>query len=111
MNAAIEHLQLLRRLGFGGRRIFGDRGRTITLHFRRTWHGISDVVLVYGENDAEAYRTDDLIDHSDDNPFDLASRPDLLEESYGTVAQVVKKVCGWPPPDWPGYASNHRPAP
>lgn len=107
---AIGHLQLLRRLGFGGRRIFGDRGRTITLHYRRTWHGVSDVVLVYGADDAEAYRTDDTI-ASDDDPFGLAARPDLLEEAYGTVAQVVKKVRNWPAPDWPGYAPNHPPAP
>jgi hypothetical protein len=103
------YLRLLRRLGFGGRRIFGDRGRTITLHYRRTWHDVSDVVLVYNENDAAAYRTDDTID--DDDPFGLDSRPDLLEEARGTVAQVVTNVRFWPRPDWPGYATNHRPAP
>ena len=100
--AAIAALQRLRAEGFGGRRILGDRGRTCTLHYRRSWRGVSDVVLVFGEDDAEAYRADDSID--DANPFEIASRRDLQEEVVGTVLDVVTAVLSWPTPtSWPSH--------
>ncbi|MFC9250647.1 hypothetical protein [Amycolatopsis thailandensis] len=108
VNDAIDSLQLLRRMGFGGRRIFGDHGRTMTLHYRRTWCGISDVVLVYDEYDAEAYRCDDSFDDRD--PFGLVAGPDLLEEAVGEVVDVVQRVREWPPPDWSGYTTTESPA-
>jgi hypothetical protein len=93
---AVEHLQKLRRKGFGGGRIFTDHGRTLTLHYRRAWRGTVDVVLVYGENDAEAYRGDDRID--DEDPFALAWHPELEKTVVGTVEEVVTVVLSWPTP-------------
>jgi hypothetical protein len=98
----IDALQLLRSLGFVGQRILGDQGNTRTLHYRRTWRGISDVVLVYSPDDAEAYRADDVINEMD--PFELASRSDLYQETAGSVAAVVAAVLRWPNPDsWPSH--------
>jgi hypothetical protein len=100
VNDAIAGLRLLRRYGFGGRRVFGDGGNTMTLHYRRTWHGVSDVVLVYAEDDAEGYRTDDVL--NDTRPFDLASHAGLQEEVIGTVCEVVDAVLSWSDPEcWP----------
>lgn len=101
---AVDALQVLRRCGFGGRRIFGDGGNTVTLHYRRQWRGVADVVLVYAEDDAEAYRAHDALDETD--PFDLAARGDLHEEVLGTVVDVVAAVLRWPVPEgWRGHFS------
>lgn len=91
----IDALQLLRRMGFSGRRLYSARGDTTVLHYRRTWFGSSDVVLVYAEDDAEAYRADGSLP-LDADPLDLACRSDLVEEAVGTVAEVVATVTTWP---------------
>ncbi|WNV87871.1 hypothetical protein [Umezawaea sp. Da 62-37] len=107
----IDALHLLRRIGFGGGRLFGARGNTTALHYRRSWRGVSDVVLVYSENDAEAYRADDPL-QVDGDPLDLACRPDLLCEVVGTVAEVVAEVTTWPVDSTlPRDSESGRPAP
>ncbi|TKG61532.1 hypothetical protein [Prauserella endophytica] len=96
MSEATVALQLLRHHGFGGRKIFGEHGTVVVLHYRRTWNSISDVVLVYGEYDAEGYRADDTVD--DYAPLALASHPGLHAEVVGTVTEVVAVVLAWPEP-------------
>ncbi|MFD8497991.1 hypothetical protein [Amycolatopsis sp. NPDC059657] len=96
MSSPVDDLRTLRRLGFGGRRIFGDHGRSVTLHYRRAWRELADVVLVYSEHDAAAYRADDTFDDAD--PFEPVEHPVLLEEAVGTVADVVAAVRTWPHP-------------
>jgi hypothetical protein len=95
----MQALQLLRHIGFNGRKLLSPKGYATTLHYRRRWRGIADVVLVYSATDAEAYRAHDLI--SDLDPFEVASRTDLLQESVGTVTEVVAAIVAWPnPPAW-----------
>lgn len=90
----IDALQLLRRLGFHGRRLHDAHGNTTALHYQRTWRGVVDIVMVYAEDDAEAYRVDDSLP-VDVNPLDLVCRPDLLIEAVGTVPDVVATVSTW----------------
>ncbi len=91
----IDALHLLRRVGFDARCLHGAGGDTTVLHYRRTWRGTCDVVLVYSESDAEAYRAGGSLP-VDTDPLDLACRPDLLCEAVGTVVEVVAEVTTWP---------------
>jgi hypothetical protein len=93
----IDALQLLLANGFGGRKVFDLSKKNAILHYRRTWRGVSDVVLVYAENDAEAYRGDDSINDLD--PFEVASYNHLECENVGTVLEVVAAVMRWPKPE------------
>ena len=100
--SAVDALQLLRANGFGARKVFDLRGKNAILHYRRSWRGVSDVVLVYAEDDAEAYRADDSINDLD--PFEIASYDHLQHEDVGTVLEVVAAVMAWPTPEsWPSY--------
>jgi hypothetical protein len=90
----IDALQLLRRLGFHGRRLHDAHGNTTALHYQRTWRGVVDIVMVYAEDDAEAYRIDDSLS-VDVHPLDLVCCPDLLIEAVGTVLEVVATVSTW----------------
>lgn len=63
--------------------------------FRRTWHGTDDVVFIFDEHDAEAYRANVTV-RMETDPFALAERPDLAEEVTGTVVDVVATVLEWP---------------
>lgn len=113
---AIDALQLLRAAAFGGRRVYAPSSQQVALHYRRTWRGVSDVVLVYGVDDAEAYRADDTLPFFDDIAlFELASRPDLQQEITGTVVDVVAAVLAWPSPaPWTSHfpsASTSDPSP
>lgn len=97
---ATEMLKRLLRAGFGGRRLYGQHGELCTLHYRRQWRRVSDVVLVYAADDAEAYRvTSDVISLEDPDPFAYAERVDLEEEVVGTVTDVVTAVLNWPTPE------------
>lgn len=96
MRASIQLLESLRQHGFRGHRLCDRRGRVTTLEYRRTWRGVVDVVLVFGEDDAEAYRGDDRI--ADEDPFALAWQPQLERTAFGTVAEVVPIVLSWPAP-------------
>lgn len=102
---ATEALKALLRIGFGGRKLYGQHGELCTLHYRRQWRRVSDVVLVYAADDAEAYRaTADVITLDDPDPFAYAARPDLQQEVVGTVVDVVAAVLNWPTPeDWPSH--------
>jgi hypothetical protein len=103
----VAALQLLRHVGFSGRKLLSPKGFATTLHYRRRWRGIADVVLVYGPDDAEAYRAADFID--DHDPFEVAYREDLIEEVFGTVSEVVAAIVTWPNP--PAWANHFQPAP
>jgi hypothetical protein len=62
-------------------------------------HPLSGLVhhaLDCGPRDAEAYRADDSL--NDGNPFEVACRPDLLNEAASTVIEVVAAVTTWPAP-------------
>ncbi|MFD9965059.1 hypothetical protein [Amycolatopsis sp. NPDC058986] len=103
--AWILDLHRLRQVGFLGRRVFGDRARTVTLYYERVWRGIDDVVdvvLVYSPTEAEAYRADSRVDYRD--PLSLPPQPIQHPVTEGTVSEIVRTVTQWARPEiWTGY--------
>ncbi|MGH3799625.1 MAG: hypothetical protein ACRDTD_05715 [Pseudonocardiaceae bacterium] len=57
MNTAIEQLCRLCRFGFTGERLVNQDGRLELVHYTRDFRGVREVVLVYRERTALAYRT------------------------------------------------------
>jgi len=53
---ALAELHHLRRLGFHDEPILGDHGEVEVVYFTRRWQGWREVVLVYSEHEARAYR-------------------------------------------------------
>ncbi len=67
---AIEACRRLGRLGFRREPILDEDGALDVLLFVRDWQGWREVVLVYSEREARAYRT--RIDTASDNPLYVA---------------------------------------
>lgn len=100
--------------GFSGRPIYGAHGRMTLLHYRRQWRcGSVDVVLIFAEGDAEAYRTDQVDDQIYiPDPLNVESLPNVEFPIVGSVDEVVDDVLTWPepPPVWPASArTGHDP--
>jgi hypothetical protein len=53
---ALTELRRLRRLGFRPDPILGENGGLEVVYFMREWQGWREVVLVYSEIEARAYR-------------------------------------------------------
>jgi hypothetical protein len=95
VNPAIEQLRRLRRLGFDGERLFRHDGDLDLVHYTREFGSMREVVLVYNEEEALAYRTHDMLDP--DNP--LHSTEDAVEwRLYGDVVTVVNALLSLPTP-------------
>jgi hypothetical protein len=90
---AIDALRALGDRGFGSCEVRDQHGLT-ALGFRHKWDGVSDVVLVHAQNDAEAYRADDSFGQPEFPTSAVAHR-----EAVGTVVEVVAAVLDWPEPD------------
>jgi hypothetical protein len=75
VNPAIEQLRRLCRFGFNGERLFRHDGDLDLVHYTRELQGMREVVLVYNEAEALAYRTHDML--NPDNP--LHSTEDAVE--------------------------------
>lgn len=94
---AIAAIQRLLRFGFVRLPVLDEDGELDALIFLRDWRGWREVVLVYGEHEARAYRT----------PIEFASSDPLYvpPSSAGTIiplADVVSVVYAllkdWTPP-------------
>jgi hypothetical protein len=93
MNPAIEQLRRLYRFGFHGERLFNHDGDLKLIHYTRDIRGLREVVLVYNERKALAYRTRDLLDP--DSP--LAVTENMVEWSFhGDVVTVVNALLSLP---------------
>lgn len=93
----VAAVQRLVRIGFDRTPVFGEDGELDVLIFRRDWHGWREVVLVYSEREARAYRV----------PIEFARRDPLYVESdtaqiLTPLADVVSVVYAllkdWTPP-------------
>lgn len=93
----IAAVQRLLRLGFDRIPVLGEDGDPEVLIFRRDWRGWREVVLVYSEWEARAYRTPARFASS--NPLYV---PPGTAETLIPLADVVSVVYallkGWTPP-------------
>jgi hypothetical protein len=89
MSPALEQLYRLRRLGFRGERLFNEDGHLDAVYYTRDWRGVREVVLVYSEREALAYRTRDVLDGG--NPLYVDG--DAVEwRRHGDVVTVVNAL-------------------
>lgn len=96
MNPAVEQLRRLYRFGFNGERLFNQDGHLDLIHYTRDFQGVREVVLVYSERQALAYRTRDLLDL--DNP--LRTTDNAVEwYLHGDVVTVVNALLSLPIPE------------
>jgi len=96
MNPAVEQLRRLRRFGFNGERLFNQNGHLDLIHYTRDFRGVREVVLVYSERQALAYRTRDMLDL--DNP--LRATDNAVEwRLHGDVVTVINALLSLPIPE------------
>lgn len=96
VNPAIEQLRRLCRFGFNGQRLFNHDGDLDLVHYTREFQGLREVVLVYSEQEALAYRTHDMLDP--DSP--LHSTGNAVEwRLYGDVVTVINALLSLPTPE------------
>lgn len=101
MNPATEMLRRLRRLGFVPQRILDAGGAFSALYYVRAVHQVHEVVLVWTEDEALAYRSTDMFDEH--NPLAQPVAGTLLWRYVGDVVTVVHALLSLPAP--------HPPAP
>jgi hypothetical protein len=95
VNPAIEQLRRLCRFGFNGQRLFNHDGDLDLVHYTREFQGMREVVLVYNEQEALAYRTHDLLDP--DSPLHLTENA-VEWRLHGDVVTVVNALLSLPTP-------------
>jgi hypothetical protein len=104
VNPATEMMRRLLRMGFTGHRILDSGGGFGVLYFVRFVHRMREVVLVWTEDEALAYRTTDTLDE-----LDLLAQPDpetWLWRQTGDVVRVVHALLSQPP-----HRFQHGPVP
>ncbi|MGH3770122.1 MAG: hypothetical protein ACRDRW_01755 [Pseudonocardiaceae bacterium] len=105
MNPVREQLRRLCRFGFNGQRLFNPDGCLDLVHYTREFQGMREVVLLYSEEDALAYRTHDMLDP--DNPLRISENA-VEWHLHGDVVTVINALLSLPtpePPDIPAQAS------
>lgn len=95
MNPAIEQLRRLCRFGFTGERLFNQDNHLELVHYTRHFRGVREVVLVYSERKALAYRTRDRLDV--ESPLDVAENA-IEWRLHGDVVTVVNALLSLPTP-------------
>lgn len=98
MNPAIEQLRRLCRFGFHGERLFNQNGHLDLVHYTRDFQGVREVVLVYSERTALAYRTRDLLDP--DSPLHITGNA-VDWHLHGDIVTVVNALLSLPTPGLP----------
>lgn len=96
MNPAIEQLRRLCRFGFDGQRLFNHDGDLDLVHYTRDFQGLREVVLVYNEREALAYRTRDMLDP--DSPLHITENA-VEWHLHGDVVTVVNALLSLPTPE------------
>lgn len=93
-----ELLERLEHQGFHGHVLLDRQGQATTVEYRRVWRSreVADVVLVFSETDAHAYRGDERADPAD--PFALTWPVKVEQSAHGSLLQVVGAVRDWPAP-------------
>lgn len=100
MTPAVAALRRLREFGFAGQRVFNTAGTLDAVYYTRTYRSLREVVLVYSETEALAYRARDILDDTDP----LYAPPDTVEwRQHGDVVTVVSALLAlsgsiWTPP-------------
>ncbi|MGH3830540.1 MAG: hypothetical protein ACRDRS_08825 [Pseudonocardiaceae bacterium] len=105
MNPALEQLRRLCRFGFTGQRLFSPEGCLDFVQYTRECQGMREVVLLYSEQDALAYRTRDVLDPDDPLRFTANAVEWRL---HGDVVTVINALLSLPTPepaDIPAQAS------
>jgi hypothetical protein len=98
VNPAIEQLRRLCRFGFHGERLFNQNGHLDLIHYTRDFQGVREVVLVYSERTALAYRTRDLLDP--DSPLHITENA-VDWHLHGDIVTVVNALLSLPTPGSP----------
>ncbi|MGH3763699.1 MAG: hypothetical protein ACRDS0_00650 [Pseudonocardiaceae bacterium] len=93
MNPVIEQLRRLCRVGFRGERLFNHAGDLALVHYTRDVQGLREVVLVYSDHRALAYRTRDLLDL--DSPLHVTDNA-MEWRLHGDVVSVVNALLSLP---------------
>lgn len=106
MNPGIEQLRRLCRFGFHGERLFNQDGHLDLVHYTRDFRGVREVVLVYSEDKALAYRTRDMLDP--DSPLHITENA-VQWRLHGDVVTVVNALLSLPTPG-PHNVSTHASA-
>ncbi|MDQ3765059.1 MAG: hypothetical protein M3460_27200 [Actinomycetota bacterium] len=96
MNPAIEQLRRLCRFGFNGERLFNQDGQLDLVHYTRDFQGVREVVLVYSERKALAYRTRDMLDP--ESPLHVTENA-VEWRLHGDVVTVVNALLSLPVPE------------
>jgi hypothetical protein len=104
VNPAIEQLRRLCRFGFHGERLFNQNGHLDLIHYTRDFQGVREVVLVYSERTALAYRTRDMLDP--DSPLHITENA-VDWHLHGDIVTVVNALLSLPTPGPP----DHRTVP
>ncbi|MGH3774799.1 MAG: hypothetical protein ACRDRR_03530 [Pseudonocardiaceae bacterium] len=89
MSPAIEQLRRLCRFGFTGERLFNQDGQLQLVHYTRHFRGAREVVLVYSERTALAYRTRDMLDL--ESPLHVTENA-IEWRLHGDVVTVLKDL-------------------
>lgn len=97
MSAATEMMRRLLRVGFVGHRILDSGGALSVAYFERTVtpHRVREVVLVWAEDEALAYRTLDVL--SERAPLAQPDPGTWLWSQRGDVVGVVHALLLQPP--------------
>lgn len=94
-NPAIEQLRRLCRFGFHGQRLFNHDGGLDLVQYTREFQGLREVVLVYREGEALAYRTRDLLDP--ERPWHIPENA-MEWRLYSDIVTVVNALLSLPTP-------------
>jgi hypothetical protein len=105
VNPGIEQLRRLCRFGFHGERLFNQDGHLDHVHYSREVLGVREVVLVYSESTALAYRTRDLLDP--DSPLHITGNA-VEWRLHDDVVTVVNALLSLPTPP---VAADHPTVP
>jgi hypothetical protein len=110
-NPAIEQLRRLCRFGFTGQRLFNHDGGLDLVQYTREFQGLREVVLVYREGEALAYRTRDLLDperpwHSTENAMEWRLYSDIVTVVNALLSLPTPRACREPSP---GLSRGHPP--
>lgn len=96
-STAIAEIQRLLRYGFTRTPVVDEDGRPEVLIFQRDWRGWREVVLIYSESEARAYRTP--VQFSALNPLYVPPGTAETLIPLGDVVTVVHALLtGWSPP-------------